>query len=40
MKSVIKLKTARHYGGCSAFPALTSHLAENTNVKLSDTKKQ
>lgn len=40
MKSVIKLKTARHYGGCNAFPTLTSHLAENTNVKLSDTKKQ
>ena len=34
----IKLKTARHYGGYNAFPALTSHLAENTNVKLSDKK--
>lgn len=24
----IKLKTARQYHGCSAFPTLTSHLAE------------
>ena len=34
----IKLKTARHYQGCSAFPVLTSHLAENMDIKLSDTK--
>lgn len=34
----IKLKTARQYHGCNAFPTLTSHLAENTNIKLIDTK--